>query len=154
MQGFPFKSRSSSLSLDPHLLELTASEPLSLQEEYDMQYSWREDPKSTTLLHFLSNSLSHAFKECTFIILSALQHGSDIDRMIGDVNVFRNDYEDPSRVELDIMIAEAEYQGKGCGKEAVLLMMWYCIHNLNISKFYCKISDQNHSSMALFRRSC
>jgi hypothetical protein len=42
-------------SLDPNLLELTASEPLSLTEEYEMQESWRVDPQSKTL-HFPSIS--------------------------------------------------------------------------------------------------
>ena len=51
---------------DPYLQEMTASEPLTLAEEYAMQLSWLEDPK-----------------KCTFIIL-------DKSRMdpIGDVNFF------------------------------------------------------------------
>lgn len=34
---------------DPALLQATGSEPLSLQEEYDMQLSWNEDPLSCSL---------------------------------------------------------------------------------------------------------
>jgi RimJ/RimL family protein N-acetyltransferase len=104
--------------------------------------------KVTLLLLFNSNF----WKECTFIVLSSLHESeSEIDRMIGDVNVFLND-DDDSRVELDIMIAEPNFRARGCGKEAVLLMMWYCIHHLRISKFYCKINESNLSSLGLFRR--
>lgn len=73
--------------------------------------------------------------------------------MVGDINIFLNDYEDLSRVEIDVMIAEPEYRGKGCGKEAVLLMMWYCMKDLKIFKFYCKIHQRNENSLGLFRRS-
>lgn len=31
---------------DPWLQEMTASEPLTLEEEYAMQESWAQDPKS------------------------------------------------------------------------------------------------------------
>ncbi|KAF9573060.1 N-acetyltransferase 9, partial [Lunasporangiospora selenospora] len=30
----------------PELLEMTASEPLTIEEEYEMQRSWREDENS------------------------------------------------------------------------------------------------------------
>ena len=35
---------------DPHLQEATASEPLIIEEEYEMQKSWCEDEKSALVL--------------------------------------------------------------------------------------------------------
>jgi hypothetical protein len=35
---------------DPFLQQVTASEPLSLEEEYVMQQDWRDDPKSKKII--------------------------------------------------------------------------------------------------------
>ncbi|CAN0174172.1 unnamed protein product, partial [Laminaria digitata] len=35
---------------DPWIREMTASEPLSLDEEYAMQLSWKEDDKKCTFI--------------------------------------------------------------------------------------------------------
>ncbi|KAF6171064.1 hypothetical protein GIB67_037353 [Kingdonia uniflora] len=40
---------------DPYLLQATGSEPLTLDEEYEMHRSWTQDPQSTHLLCWISN---------------------------------------------------------------------------------------------------
>ncbi|XP_054702941.1 alpha/beta-tubulin-N-acetyltransferase 9 isoform X3 [Grus americana] len=94
------------------LQRLTASEPLSLEQEYEMQRSWRDDTD-----------------KCTFIVLDTErwsgQAHADEDCMVGDVNLFLTDTEDPTLGEIEIMIAEPSYRGRGFGKEATLMMMSY-----------------------------
>ncbi|KAK2189628.1 hypothetical protein NP493_101g08008 [Ridgeia piscesae] len=74
------------------LQELTASEPLTLQEEYAMQHSWSEDEQ-----------------KCTFIILDAGKFKNnkenEIESMVGDVNLFFNDIDDKYSAEVEIMVA-------------------------------------------------
>lgn len=71
---------------------MTASEPLSLSEEYAMQLSWKEDPN-----------------KCTFIVLALSGGGGGEGKekdtgesavMAGDVNLFFNDDEDPGMCEV------------------------------------------------------
>ncbi|XP_048221661.1 N-acetyltransferase 9 isoform X3 [Perognathus longimembris pacificus] len=95
------------------LQRLTASEPLTLEQEYGMQRSWREDTD-----------------KCTFIVLDAekwrAQPGpSEESCMTGDVNLFLTDLEDPTLGEIEVMIAEPSCRGRGFGTEAALLMMSY-----------------------------
>jgi hypothetical protein len=48
----------------PFLQEMTASEPLTLEEEYEMQTSWHEDEESTSMIlvyHFLDSPIFFFF---------------------------------------------------------------------------------------------
>uniref|UniRef100_K3WM77 N-acetyltransferase domain-containing protein n=1 Tax=Globisporangium ultimum (strain ATCC 200006 / CBS 805.95 / DAOM BR144) TaxID=431595 RepID=K3WM77_GLOUD len=121
--------------------DMTASEPLSMEEEYEMQQSWREDDKKCTFI-VLAKGTTNA--ESSFIDEAA------IDRMAGDVNLFFNDYDDAFNCEMEIMIAEPKYRRKGFAKEAVELMMAYATSKLNVHRFYCKINEINHASLQLF----
>ena len=129
---------------DEYLLENTCSERLTLEEEYQMQESWKDDPK-----------------KCTFIILAnntgqdtagVETHEQEIKRMAGDVNMFWNDYEDPSCVEIEVMIAEASRRRHGLAEEAVTLMMKYGVQRLKVTKFRAKILETNTGSACLFEK--
>jgi RimJ/RimL family protein N-acetyltransferase len=156
--------------LDPVLLEATASEPLSLQEEYENQESWREDPTKCTFIVLLKeacldNDVLEAENE-EFV-------QNNLHAMAGDVNLFLSDEEEetdddgnvqekePSptedviqrrQAEVDIMIVETVYRKNGLGTEAVCLMMMYGATHLDIRRFFCKINENNAASLRLFRK--
>jgi len=119
------------------ILEATASEPLSIENEYKMQESWRNDED-----------------KLTFIVLSAQDiedgHG-ELDAMIGDVNLFLNDPEDDCCGEVEVMIAESRARQKGCATEALKLLMGYCYDKIKVSKFIAKIGKHNLKSYSLFK---
>ncbi|XP_038592023.1 N-acetyltransferase 9 isoform X1 [Micropterus salmoides] len=123
----------------PELQQLTASEPLTLEQEYDMQRSWRED-----------------HDKCTFIILDKQQWADtsveEEQCMVGDVNIFLTDPTEPSLAELEIMIAEPSYRGKGIGKEVTRMMMCYGVTKLGVKKFQVKIGLDNQVSISMFKK--
>uniref|UniRef100_A0A3Q3X8P0 Alpha/beta-tubulin-N-acetyltransferase 9 n=1 Tax=Mola mola TaxID=94237 RepID=A0A3Q3X8P0_MOLML len=123
----------------PELQQLTASEPLTLEQEYDMQRSWREDND-----------------KCTFIILDK-QRWADTSMeeeqcMVGDVNIFLTNPTDPTLAELEIMIADPSYRGRGIGKEVTRMMMSYGVAKLGVKNFQVKIGLDNQVSIAMFKK--
>lgn len=124
---------------DANLQQLTASEPLSLEEEYAMQLSWLNDEN-----------------KCTFIVLCRqLYEETECDEvasMVGDVNLFLNDVDNHHHAEIEVMIAEPSSRGRGLGLEATLAMMYYGVAFLGIRHFIAKIGYQNTRSLELFKK--
>lgn len=121
----------------PQLQELTASEPLSLEEEYQMQQSWFVDDD-----------------KCTFIVLDRRlfdQTESEVQSMIGDTNLYIN-HDETVIAEGEIMIAEPDFLGQRRGWEAMLLMFRYGIESLSITKYQVKIGMANVPSLGMFKK--
>ncbi|KAI9259921.1 GNAT domain-containing protein [Sporodiniella umbellata] len=131
----------------PFLQEMTASEPLTLEEEYEMQQSWHEDEKKLTFI-------ITALPTDSSVLLKDIPEEEIKEKtlMIGDVNIFFNDPDDdPTFGEIEVMIAEAEYRKTGRAKEALKLMMGYAMGELGVKTFQAKISLKNTPSIQLFQ---
>ncbi|KAJ1956668.1 N-acetyltransferase 9 [Linderina pennispora] len=100
-----------------------------------MQKSWRTDSD-----------------KCTFIILDR-QADSDLynnERMIGDVNFYLNNTDNPHEAELEVMVAEEAYTGKGIATEVLKLMMHYAINDAKVDDLVVRIKDSNAASIHIF----
>lgn len=146
----------------PELLNATASEPLTLEEEYANQISWKQDPTKYTYI-ILDNSLCDLLPsgsaEITKERQTKLEESLELENegekyicaMAGDVNLFLHDYlEDEG--ELEIMIANPLSRHKGLAIESLKLLMQYSKEYLNIHKFVAKISKGNQASLSLFQK--
>ncbi|KAG1151554.1 hypothetical protein G6F37_005705 [Rhizopus arrhizus] len=131
----------------PFLQEMTASEPLTLEEEYEMQQSWHQDEKKLT---FIITALP---TDCPVQLKDIpKEEVKDKTVMIGDVNIFFNDPDDDSTFgEIEVMIAEADYRKTGRAREALKLMMGFAMVELGLKTFHAKISLKNEPSIQLFK---
>ncbi|KAK1811442.1 hypothetical protein LTR12_014194 [Friedmanniomyces endolithicus] len=124
---------------DPELQSATASEPLTLGEEYAMQRSWRDDADKLTFIICLQHARSDTKQ-------AAIRVGVDDspERMVGDINLFLfqpaddndedddegadEDYESESVIgEIELMIARKDLHRQGYGRAALLTFMGYII---------------------------
>ena len=119
---------------DPWLREMTASEPLSLEEEYAMCESWQQSED-----------------KLTFIVLDRADGA-----MAGDVNLFFHPWlreegqAEHAVAEVEVMIGEPAARRKGLASEALQLMMDYAAAELGTRRFVAKIKMVNEPSLALF----
>ena len=124
---------------DADLQAATASDPLSMTEEYDMQRSWRTDNDKLTFIVCQSREPGS--------VSPTVQGGQDDrpERMIGDINLFLfepeddDDDEDDSGVrapnstntsnalvgEIELMIARKDLHRQGYGRAALLAFTAY-----------------------------
>lgn len=116
---------------------LTGSEPLTLEEEYEMQKSWVADKK-----------------KCTFIILDKktfVETRDEVVSMIGDTNLYFNE-PDNHIAECEIMIAEEKARGHKLGRQAIIAMLYYGIKELGVLKYTAKIKIDNEISIKMFTK--
>lgn len=117
--------------------EATASEPLSLDEEYAMQTSWRSDPDKLTFIACLPlPNLSESHPQSQSVSVSRIPAGlfGATDRMIGDVNLFlspADEDEEGCIGELELMIAPVRARRKGYGRATILTFLQYIQAHMN-----------------------
>ncbi|TCD60303.1 hypothetical protein EIP91_010410 [Steccherinum ochraceum] len=136
--------------LSQELRELTASEPLSLEEEYEMQRKWQNDDDKLTFIICARQTSDTA----PIPILDQL-------RMVGDVNLFlKGSTEDEDfEAEAEIMIAEPSYRRKGIALLALQMMLSYATSPTALSplpvppaSLVVRIGESNLSSIRLFEK--
>ena len=135
--------------------EATASERLTLEEEYENQESWRESHDKLTFILCQPNSDPAA---ADFAYVRAGQLDTP-ERMIGDINFFLypwDDDEDEASAnsetnycigEVDIMIADLEHRSKGFGRASVSAFLFFIFQNLrSILQEYSLAESRPHTT--------
>lgn len=109
--------------------QATASEPLTIDQEFAMQRSWRTDPDKLTFIACLPLPVHAAGPEARIIA----REDDTWDQMVGDINLFLTPAdEDPEGCigEIELMIAPKEHRRKGYGRAALLTFLMYLERHL------------------------
>jgi RimJ/RimL family protein N-acetyltransferase len=144
---------------DPMMQQLTRSEPLSLEEEYEMQQTWWRDEDKLTLIVLRSSAESHegnasqavAKEQDCIHNLDNTQNRLE-EAMVGDINLFFGEGEDRPHPEIDIMVGNPAVRRQGLATEAVALMMQYAVQHKQVQSFTAKIIETNTPSILLFEK--
>ncbi|KAM0328509.1 hypothetical protein ACHAQA_004916 [Verticillium albo-atrum] len=163
---------------DPAIQAATASDPLTLEEEYENQASWRTSHDKLTFI-ICRPLAAGAPAEVDVDIVEGTADAED--KMLGDVNFFLYPHDDDEEGdfigEIDVMVAEAGDRGRGVGFGAVTALMEYVLQHVDevlsehvrgegkkkqnpggdaraprLRGLMAKIQAGNDKSIALFRR--
>ena len=160
---------------DPSILSLTGSEPLSLEEEYDMCRQWKEDNEKITYI-LLSPSVDEgadaqsANAEAADAKSPTTTDGSSktrqwvvdrLDRLVGDANLFLSVCEELGdngelvssvfEAELEVMVAEPSARRGGIATQACRILIGEAF-GLGVERVFVKIKDGNDGSRKLFEK--
>ncbi|KAH7165724.1 GNAT domain-containing protein [Dactylonectria macrodidyma] len=151
---------------DPGIQEATASEPMTLEEEYENQQSWRSSSDKLTFI-----VCAPPTEEASQLVVKARVADAD-DNMRGDINFFLYPYEGDDDEdaeqgwctgEVDVMIASPAHRGKGFGRAVVCALLVYLRAHIDgilgeysegatLKGLMVKIKETNAGSRALFQK--
>ncbi|VDO06826.1 unnamed protein product [Rodentolepis nana] len=154
------------------LLKLTASEPLTLKEEYEQQQNWLVKDDRVTFIILEKSKLprhdSSGLKPISELEFPSLKSSlseypvsnvcdAEVNAMIGDVNFYlipdlNSDAENVFEGELSVMIAEPSSRGKGLAAQALGGVLFYVEHLFphHVTGVVAKISLDNEISLRFF----
>lgn len=154
---------------DAELQAATASEPLTIEEEYEMQRSWRTDNDKLTFIVCQSRELTSK----TEIVQAGVEDRPE--RMIGDINLFLFEPEDdddedndadvngiktsngdkiPKAIvgEIELMIARKDLHRQGYGRAALLAFTSYILDSWDrIAAEYSSTKDESPRTLEYLR---
>ena len=131
---------------DELLQQLTASEPLSLEQEYEMQQAWLNDADKCTFILLDRQRFERLLGDSGAGGGAALAGNHEV-AMIGDVNLFLLG---EAAAEAEVMIAESWARGAGRGRQAAAAMLRYGVETLHLTRFEVKIGYDNAASRRMF----
>ena len=149
---------------DPDIQQTTASDPLTIEEEYAMQKSWRLDADKLTFI----TSIPTTSLDGVRLVVGCAGY-----TMVGDVNLFiittydENTEADALVGEFELMVAEKSAQGQGLGRAAIVAFLQFVVANeegivaeyraanetvqkQKLDYFRVKIGKDNERSLKLF----
>lgn len=142
------------ITLKGHKVYLRALEPEDLDFIFKIENEvsfWEISNTQTPFSrHILEQYLLNSYKdiyEAKQLRLVISDYGN---KPLGMIDLF--DFDPKSKhAGIGILIHEEESRSKGFGREALNLLVNYCFHQLDLHQLYCHISEDNKSSLKLFK---